>query len=80
MNSNVGIDNIDIKIIDQLKENGRLPFNRIANIIGISEATIRRRLKRMSDEGIIKKFTIILSEKGEMMYSLGYKEMSNNKH
>lgn len=80
MNSNVGIDNIDIKIIDQLKENGRIPLNRIANIIGISEATIRRRLKRMIDEKYIIKFTITLSEKGEMMYSMGCKEMNNNEH
>ncbi len=78
MNSNVGIDNIDIKIIDQLKANGRLPYNKIANIIGISEATVRRRLKRMIDEKFIIKFTVQLSEKGEMMYSMGYKEVSDN--
>lgn len=69
MNANVGIDNIDIKIIDQLKANGRLPYKKIADIIGISEATIRRRLKHLISEGFIKKFTIILTEKGEMMYS-----------
>ena len=80
MNLDVGIDDIDIKIINQLKDNGRLPLNRIANIIGISEATVRRRLKRMIDEKFIIKFTITLSEKGEMMYSMGYKEMSNNEH
>jgi DNA-binding Lrp family transcriptional regulator len=78
MNSNVGIDNIDIKIIDQLKANGRLPYKKIADIIGISEATIRRRLKRMIDEKYITKFTITLSEKGEMMYSMGCKELSGN--
>lgn len=78
MNSNIGIDNIDKKIIDQLKLNGRLPFKRIADIIGISETTVRRRLKRMIDEEYIKKFTITLSEKGEMMYSMGFKELSDN--
>jgi len=78
MNSNIGIDNIDKKIIDQLKLNGRLPYKRIADIIGISEATVRRRLKRMIDEEYIEKFTINLSEKGEMMYSMVYKELSDN--
>ena len=78
MNSNIGIDNIDKKIIDQLKANGRLPYKRVADIIGISEATVRRRLKRMIDEEYIEKFTIILSEKGEMMYSMGFKELSDN--
>ena len=78
MNSNIGIDNIDKKIIDQLKLNGRLPYKRIADIIGISEATVRRRLKRMIDEEYIEKFTIKLSGKGEMMYSMEYKELSDN--
>ena len=78
MNSNIGIDNIDKKIIDQLKINGRLPFKKIADVIGISEATVRRRLKRMIDEEYIEKFTITLSEKGEMMYSMGFKELSDN--
>jgi len=78
MNSNIGIDNIDKKIIDQLKLNGRLPYKRIADIIGISEATVRRRLKRMIDEEYIEKFTINLSEKGEMMYSMKFKELSDN--
>ena len=78
MNSNIGIDNIDKKIIDQLKLNGRLPYKRIADIIGISEATVRRRLKRMIDEEYIEKFTINLSEKGEMMYSKRFEGMNNN--
>ena len=78
MNSNIGIDNIDKKILDQLKINGRLPFKKIADIIGISEATVRRRLKRMINEEYIEKFTINLTEKGEMMYSMGFKELSDN--
>lgn len=52
------MDIIDLKILDLLKENGRISYNDISKIVQKTEATIRRRVKRLVDEGIIKKFTI----------------------
>ncbi|MFX1500132.1 MAG: Lrp/AsnC family transcriptional regulator [Promethearchaeota archaeon] len=44
--------------MDLLKENGRLSYNDISKSVQKTEATVRRRVKRLIDEGIIKKFTI----------------------
>jgi len=52
------MDIIDLKILDILKENGRISYNNISKSVQKTEATVRRRVKRLVDEGIIKKFTI----------------------
>ena len=52
------IDVIDLKILEELKENSRISFNDISERVGKTEATVRRRVKKLVDEGIIKRFTI----------------------
>ena len=52
------MDAIDIKILEELKDNSRISFNDISKVVGKTEATVRRRVKSLEDEGIIKKYTI----------------------
>lgn len=52
------VDIVDIKILELLKENGRKSFNDISLEVKKTEATVRRRVKKLVDDGIIKKFTI----------------------
>ena len=52
------MDVIDIKILEELKVNSRISFNDISKRIGKTEATVRRRVKKLQEEGVIKKFTI----------------------
>ncbi len=52
------MDIVDLKILELLKENSRMSFNDISQNVGKTEATVRRRVKKLSDEGIIKRFTI----------------------
>lgn len=52
------MDLIDLKILDLLKENARMSYNDISKSVQKTEATVRRRVKKLVDEGIIKKFTI----------------------
>jgi len=52
------MDVIDLKILEELKDNSRISFNIISERIGKTEATVRRRVKKLQDEGVIKKFTI----------------------
>ncbi len=47
----------DMQILEELMENSRLPFLRIAKKMRISEATVRKRVRDMQDAGVIKKFT-----------------------
>ena len=48
------MDELDRKIIRILQENGRASNARIAREVGVSEGTVRRRLKRLIQDGIIK--------------------------
>ncbi len=51
-------DSIDEKIIKILQEDARKSFVDIANEIGYSESAVRRRVKNLTQSGIITKFTI----------------------
>ena len=53
------IDPIDIKILEELKKDGRKSFKEISDIIDKTEATVRRRVSKMQDEGTIKHFTVV---------------------
>ncbi len=52
------IDEINLRIINILKKNSSTPFVDIAKRIGVSDATVHMRVKRMIATGIINKFTI----------------------
>lgn len=52
------IDLIDLKILEELKSNSRISFNDISKKIDKTEATVRRRVKKLLDEGIIQRFTV----------------------
>lgn len=54
------------KILQYLKENGRAPFTEIAEEVGVSEGTVRNRVKRMKEQGIIENFTINIGEENEI--------------
>lgn len=57
------IDHLDDKIIEILKKDSRKPFVEIANELEVSEGTIRSRVKKLFEEGIIQAFTIKTSSK-----------------
>jgi len=46
------IDEINIAIINHLKD-GRAPFKKIADDLSLSEGTVRARVKKLQDEGIL---------------------------
>jgi len=52
------MDIVDLKILELLKENSRMSFNDISENVKKTEATVRRRVKKLLEEGIIKNFTI----------------------
>lgn len=57
------MDLLDQKIVEMLKNDSRRPFVEIANSLEVSEGTIRSRVRRMTDERIIRGFTIRTSSK-----------------
>ncbi len=52
------MDDIDLKIIEILKQDSRTPYVKIAEAVGLSEAAVRRRVQNLIQAGVIKKFTI----------------------
>ncbi|MHA1583013.1 MAG: Lrp/AsnC family transcriptional regulator [Candidatus Baldrarchaeia archaeon] len=56
----VKIDKIDRKIIELLKRDGRMSYRKIAEEIGRTEVTVRRRVRKLIKEGVIKRFTVVI--------------------
>ena len=48
------IDEVDRKVIFELQEDARRPYNEIAKKLKISEGTVRNRVARLLDNGILK--------------------------
>ncbi len=57
------VDQIDLKILEKLRENGRIPFGEIQKEIGVSIDTIARKYHRLRKHGIIKITTLINAER-----------------
>ena len=57
------IDKLDKNILDIMKRDSRRPYVEIAEKLGVSEGTVRSRVHRMTEEGIIRGFTIKTSSK-----------------
>ena len=49
-----------MKIIKALQIDARKPIVRLAREVGANEATVRRRIDKLSKEGIIERFTVVL--------------------
>ena len=63
MSQTTNIDLIDRKIITILKTDARTSYRQIADEIGKTEATVRRRVNRMIEDEVIQKFTVIIDKK-----------------
>jgi Lrp/AsnC family transcriptional regulator for asnA, asnC and gidA len=48
------LDETDREIISHLQYDGRMPFTEIANKLGISEGAVRRRVKLLTEEGVLQ--------------------------
>jgi len=52
------VDELDENIIEVLKKDSRRPFVEVAEQLQVSEGTIRSRVRKMMDDGVIKGFTV----------------------
>jgi DNA-binding Lrp family transcriptional regulator len=57
------MDSLDEEIVAILKRDARMPFVTIAKKLRTSEGTIRARVKKMMNEGIIRGFTVKTASK-----------------
>ena len=52
------MDDLDQEILDILRHDARAPYTEIAEQVGTSEGTVRNRVERLLEEGIIERFTV----------------------
>ena len=52
------MDELDRQILNVLRRDARTPYTEIADEVGTSEGTVRNRVERMTEEGVIERFTI----------------------
>ena len=56
------LDRVDRGIIEALQNDARTPFTVIGRELGVSDATVHVRVKKMLKVGVIKKYTILVNE------------------
>lgn len=54
----VMLDDLDRRLISVLREDGRTPISTLADVLGVSRATVQTRLGRLLDSGVVLGFTI----------------------
>lgn len=57
------LDETDLKILDLLKENGRVQNNEIASRLSISEGTVRNRIKKLIDNNFLSIMGLVNPDK-----------------
>ncbi len=55
------MDELDVKILKLLWEDGRMPIYKIAEKVGLSNAAVYKRIKAMEKRGELRGFTILLN-------------------
>lgn len=61
------MDSLDMQLVNILQEDGRASNAAIAREVGVSEGTVRRRLKRLMDDGLVN--VVAQLDHGRMGYA-----------
>lgn len=49
-----GLDKLDNKIIEVVKENARLTYSEIGEKVGVSRISVKKRMEALEEKGIIQ--------------------------
>ncbi|MBP1912434.1 Lrp/AsnC family transcriptional regulator [Thermococcus stetteri] len=55
------LDALDRSILRILQEDGRASYSEIARRIGVPESTVRLRVKKLAEKGVIRKFAALIN-------------------
>ncbi|MEI9987351.1 MAG: Lrp/AsnC family transcriptional regulator [Aliidongia sp.] len=56
----IALDTVDRQLLEELRENSRLPTATLAKRLGVSRGTVQNRIDRMQQAGVLLGFTIRL--------------------
>ena len=59
-NNILALDTTDLKILEALQEDAKQTYTAIGKLLGIAHSTVYDRIKRMEQNGIIKKYTALI--------------------
>lgn len=65
------IDEKDRKILEILRNNARISYSEIARILNISDVAVIKRIRKLEQLGVIKKYTVVVNPE-----KLGYSSIS----
>jgi Lrp/AsnC family transcriptional regulator for asnA, asnC and gidA len=54
------IDTMDRKLLSMLQEDAKLPYAKLAKKLGISSSGVHKRIKRLMDAGVIRRFVAVV--------------------
>jgi DNA-binding Lrp family transcriptional regulator len=55
------LDDLDLQIIDILQVEGRIPVTQIGTRINVPHTTVRDRIQRLEEEGVIEGYTAVIN-------------------
>ena len=55
------LDELDTKLVELLRANGRMPNSRLAELVGIAQSTCISRVRSLEDRGVITAYTARIS-------------------
>jgi Lrp/AsnC family transcriptional regulator for asnA, asnC and gidA len=58
--SELVLDDVDRGIIGILQKDARTPYTEIAKELGVSDATIHVRVRKLEEAGVIKRYTVVV--------------------
>lgn len=58
MSKNYEVDNVDLRILEILRDDAKKPFTEVARKVNVSQGTIHVRMNKMEDAGIVEKTTL----------------------
>ncbi len=56
------MDETDRRILEYLQEDGRAAYTDIAEALGVSEGTVRNRVRQLQEDGTIERFTVEVAD------------------
>lgn len=57
------IDEIDVKILELLQENGRMKRNAISEVVGLSVPSVSERMRKLEERGVITGYHAVVEPK-----------------
>ncbi len=77
---NSALDAIDRKILAELREDGRLTTQALAEKIGLSPSPCWTRVKRLEEAGVIEKYVALLDHQALGYNNVVFVEITLDKH